>query len=150
MLELDEGKLSRPVLRRGGESNLASLAGDERQHREHRLHQHTVLPRAALTQFEIARIALGGMEASITQDNHPLFRFTPYFGDVLKALVYKVLSIKERQTLPYRWRAELPSRESCPCVHDIGPDAAAMVERLLPCPIVRRPGVMTRHAMPSA
>src|SRR6059036_2219504 len=27
MLELDEGKLSRPVLRRGGESNLAPLAG---------------------------------------------------------------------------------------------------------------------------
>src|SRR6516225_11022411 len=26
MLELDEGKLSRPVLRRGGESNLASLS----------------------------------------------------------------------------------------------------------------------------
>src|SRR5216683_4484329 len=47
---------------------------DERQHREHRLHQHTVLPLAALTQFEIARIALGGMEASITQDNHPLFK----------------------------------------------------------------------------
>src|SRR5262249_46662525 len=26
MLELDEGKLSRPVLRRGGESNIASLS----------------------------------------------------------------------------------------------------------------------------
>jgi hypothetical protein len=26
MLELDEGKLSRPVLRRGGESNLAILS----------------------------------------------------------------------------------------------------------------------------
>src|SRR5438132_500875 len=31
MLELDEGKLSRPVLRRGGESNLASLAGARRK-----------------------------------------------------------------------------------------------------------------------
>ncbi len=39
---------------------------DERQHREHRLHQHTVLPLAALTQFEIGGIALGRMEASIT------------------------------------------------------------------------------------
>jgi hypothetical protein len=29
MLELDEGKLSRPVLRRGGESNLASLSRRE-------------------------------------------------------------------------------------------------------------------------
>src|SRR6266851_8689295 len=47
---------------------------DERQHREHRLHQHTVLPRAALTQFEIARIALGGMETGVTQDNHALLK----------------------------------------------------------------------------
>src|SRR6266700_5942844 len=70
MLELDEGKLSRPVLRRGGESNLASLAGDERQHREHRLDEHTVLPRAALTQFEVARIALSSMETGVAQDNH--------------------------------------------------------------------------------
>src|SRR5438094_5279092 len=36
---------------------------DECQHREHRLHQHAVLPLAALTHFEIARIALRGMEA---------------------------------------------------------------------------------------
>src|SRR6266403_1120521 len=42
---------------------------DERQHREYRLHQHAVLPLAALTQFEIARIALRGMEGRITQDN---------------------------------------------------------------------------------
>src|SRR2546427_7902710 len=46
---------------------------DERQYREHRLHQHTVLPRATLTQFEIARIALGGMETGVTQDNHLVF-----------------------------------------------------------------------------
>src|SRR6266853_338623 len=44
---------------------------DERQHREHRLHQHAVLPLAARTHFEIGGIALGGMEAGITQDNHP-------------------------------------------------------------------------------
>ena len=31
MLELLEGKLSRPVLRRGGERNLASLAGTRRR-----------------------------------------------------------------------------------------------------------------------
>ena len=39
------------------------------QHREHRLHQHAVLPRAALTQCEVGRIALGGMEGGIAQDN---------------------------------------------------------------------------------
>src|SRR5713101_6995552 len=45
---------------------------DERQHREHRLHEHTILPLAPLTQFEIRGIALGSMEAGITQDNHTL------------------------------------------------------------------------------
>ena len=43
---------------------------DERQHGEHRLDEHTVLPLAALTQFEVSRIPLGGMEGSITQDDH--------------------------------------------------------------------------------
>src|SRR5438093_13740085 len=43
---------------------------DESQHREHRLHEHTVLPLATLTQFEVSRIALRGMEGGITQDNH--------------------------------------------------------------------------------
>src|SRR5262249_30763460 len=38
---------------------------DERQHREHRLHQHAVLPLTALTEFEIARIAFRGMEAGV-------------------------------------------------------------------------------------
>src|SRR5215468_6195270 len=42
----------------------------ERQHGEHRLDEHTVLPLAALTQFEIARIALRRMEGRITQDYH--------------------------------------------------------------------------------
>ena len=45
---------------------------DERQHREYRLHEHPVLPLPALTQFEIRGIALRGMEAGITQDNHLL------------------------------------------------------------------------------
>src|SRR5215470_8972001 len=43
---------------------------DERQHREHRFHQHAALPLAALTHFEIARIALRGMEAGVAQDDH--------------------------------------------------------------------------------
>ena len=61
---------------------------DERQHREHRLHEHTVLPRAALTQFEVAGIPLRRMEGRITQDNHlffelpnqPLKRLVGYIG----------------------------------------------------------------------
>src|SRR5262249_38226350 len=47
---------------------------DQRQHREHRLHQPPVLPLTALTQFEIARIPLCRMEAGITQDDHALFK----------------------------------------------------------------------------
>src|SRR6266853_1157458 len=43
---------------------------DQRQHREHCLDEQAVLPRAALTQFEISRIPLRGMEAGIAQDNH--------------------------------------------------------------------------------
>ena len=44
---------------------------NEREHREHRLHQHTVFPLAALTQFEVAGIPLRGMEAGVAQDDHP-------------------------------------------------------------------------------
>src|SRR5713101_8137997 len=43
---------------------------DHGQHREHRLDEHAVLPLPALTQLEVGGIALGGMEGSITQDNH--------------------------------------------------------------------------------
>jgi hypothetical protein len=39
---------------------------DERQHREHRLHQHAVLPLSTLTQFEVGGIAFRGMECGIT------------------------------------------------------------------------------------
>jgi hypothetical protein len=44
---------------------------DERQHREHRLDEHPVLPLPALTQFEIRGIPLRGMEAGVAQDDHP-------------------------------------------------------------------------------
>jgi hypothetical protein len=43
---------------------------DQRQHREHRLHESIDLATRPLTQFEIRGIALGSMEAGITQDNH--------------------------------------------------------------------------------
>src|SRR5215475_5140409 len=46
---------------------------DERQHREHCLHEHTVLPFAVLTQFEVGGIAFSRMEAGITQDDHLFF-----------------------------------------------------------------------------
>ena len=44
---------------------------NERQHREHRLDEHAVLPLPALTQFQVAGIPLRGMEAGVAQDDHP-------------------------------------------------------------------------------
>src|SRR4029453_11165867 len=49
---------------------------DECQHREHRLDEHTVLPRAALTQFEVGWIPLGSMDGRITEDNHLVFKLS--------------------------------------------------------------------------
>src|SRR6266852_5557146 len=60
---------------------------DERQHREHRLHQHAVLPLAALTQFEVGRIPLGGMEGGIAQDNHLLFKLS---NEPLKGVIRNI------------------------------------------------------------
>src|SRR5215510_11438240 len=48
---------------------------NERQHREHRLHQHAVLPLTALTHFEVSRIAFRSMKAGVAQDNHALFNW---------------------------------------------------------------------------
>src|SRR2546428_10739527 len=45
---------------------------DERQHREHRLHEHAVLPLPTLAQFEVRGVALRRMEGGLTQDNHAL------------------------------------------------------------------------------
>src|SRR5207249_4148054 len=42
---------------------------DQRQHREHRFNKHAVLPLAALTQCEVSRIPLGGMEGGIAAQN---------------------------------------------------------------------------------
>ena len=47
---------------------------DQGEHRQDRLDQHTVLPLATLTQFEVGGIPLRGMKAGIAQDNHLLFK----------------------------------------------------------------------------
>src|SRR4029453_14157027 len=46
---------------------------DERHHRRYGPPQDSVPPPPALTQFQVGRIALRGMEAGITQDNHLFF-----------------------------------------------------------------------------
>ena len=42
---------------------------DQRQHREDRFDEHAVLPLAALTQFEVGRVALCRMEGGIAAQN---------------------------------------------------------------------------------
>src|SRR5437660_6060984 len=44
---------------------------DQRQHREHRLHEDAILPLPPSTQLEVGGIPRGRMEGGITQDNHP-------------------------------------------------------------------------------
>src|SRR5712692_1520541 len=60
---------------------------DQGQHREDRLNQHAVIPRAALTQFEVGRIPRGGMEGRITEDNHALVKLP---NQPLKGLIRHV------------------------------------------------------------
>src|SRR6266511_687178 len=62
---------------------------DERQHGKHCLHQHAIFPLAALTQFEVAWIPLGGMKGRITQDNHLLFALP---NEPLKGVKYPTKS----------------------------------------------------------
>src|SRR5712692_1332218 len=72
---------------------------DQGQHGEHRFHQHAVLPLATLTQFEVGGIALGGVEASITQDDH--------------APVKPAARATER-CYPRQWRWHTPTPRSTP------------------------------------
>ena len=88
---------------------------NEREHREHRLHQHAILPLAALTQFEIARIALGSMEAGITQDDHAAV-------DLPKQPRKRVLGDMGRATGPPHHQAILVQQQT-----ECTPDNPAMV-----------------------
>ena len=88
---------------------------DERQHREHRLHQHPVLPLPPLTQFAIGRIALGRMEAGITQDNHLLLTLP---NQPLKRVIGDI----GRATVPPHHQAILVQQQT-----EFTPDNPAMV-----------------------
>ena len=57
---------------------------DERQHQEHGLDKHAILPLPTLTQFQIAKIPLRGMKTNIAQDNHALFNLA---HEPLKAVI---------------------------------------------------------------
>src|SRR6266481_6949746 len=97
---------------------------DERQHREHRLHEHTVLPLATLTQFEIARIALGGMETGVTQDNHLVFALA---NQPLKGVIRDI------------GRGTRPSHDQPPLIEQetqFPPDDPAMIGEAFPADLL--------------
>jgi len=60
---------------------------DERQPGEHRLDEHPVLPRAALTQFQVGEVAFSRMEAGITQDDHLVFNLA---NEPLKGVIRNI------------------------------------------------------------
>src|SRR5438552_7704441 len=80
---------------------------DERQHGEHGLHQPTVLPLAALTEFEVGGIAFRRMEGGVTQDNHALFTLP---NQPLKRVIRDI----GRVTCPPHDQPPLSSRQSLP------------------------------------
>ena len=88
---------------------------DEREHREHRLHEHTVLPLAPRTQFEIGRIALRGMEAGVTQDNHASFKLP---NEPLKGVIRHIGG----RTLPGHDQPPLVQHQT-----EFAPDNPAMI-----------------------
>jgi hypothetical protein len=98
---------------------------DERQHREHRLNKHTVLPLAALTQFEIAWIALRGMEAGITQDNHLFFALS---NQPLEGVIRDI----GRGTLPRDHQPPLIEQQT-----QFAPDDPAMVREAFAADLLR-------------
>ncbi len=98
---------------------------DECQHREHRLYQHTVLPRATLTQFEVGRIALGGMEGGITQDNHTAI-------DLLNEPLKRVICHIGRGTCPPHDQPPLIEQQT-----EFAADNPAMVRQAFAANLVR-------------
>ncbi len=88
---------------------------DQRQHREHRLDKHPVLPRAALAQFEIGGIAPGRMEAGITQNNHTLLKLP---NEPLKRVIRHI----DRGTRPPHDQPPLIEEQT-----EFAPDNPAMV-----------------------
>ena len=88
---------------------------DQRQHGEHRLDEHAVLPRAARTQFEVRGIALGGMKAGVAQDNHALFNLA---NEPLKAVIRDI----GRATRPPHHQAILVEEQT-----EFAPDNPAVI-----------------------
>jgi Protein of unknown function (DUF2652) len=98
---------------------------DQRQHGEDRLHEHPVLPLPPLTQFEIGRIALGSMEAGITQDDHAAV-------DLPNQPLKRVICDIGRATVPPHHQAILVQQQT-----EFTPDNPAMVGQAFPANLLR-------------
>ena len=97
------------------------------QHREHCLHQHPVLRCAALTQFEVGRIALRGMEGGITQDNHTFFELS---NEPLKSVIRDIGG----GTLPSHDQPSLIEQET-----EFAADNPAMIREAFAADLLRAP-----------
>src|SRR5215813_8888546 len=98
---------------------------DECQHREHRLHEHTILPRAPLTQFEVGRIALRRMEGGITQNNHASVK-------LLNEPLKRVIGDIGRVTGPPHNQPPLIEQQT-----EFPPDDPAMIGEAFPADLLR-------------
>src|SRR5215471_13143194 len=100
---------------------------DQRQHGEHRLDEHTVLPRAAWTEFEVGGIAFRGMKGRITQDNHPPINL---LNQPLKGVIRGIGS------------GTRPPHDQSPLVEEqteFAPDNPAMIGEALATDLLRAP-----------
>src|SRR6267142_3755316 len=98
---------------------------DERQHGKDCLHQHALLPLPPLTQFEVTRIALRGMEAGVTQDNHALLTLP---NQPLQGIIRDIGGI----TRPRHHQAILVQQQAV-----FAPDNPAMVGEALAADLLR-------------
>ena len=102
---------------------------DERQPGEYRLHQHAVLPLAARTQLEVGGIALRGMEAGVTQDNHAPI-------DVLHQPLKRLVRHLRRGTIPPHHQAILIQQQT-----ELATDNPAMIREALAADLLWTPAL---------
>src|SRR5262249_46457170 len=100
---------------------------DERQHREHRLHQHAVLPLPALTEFEVGGVTLSGMETRLPQDNHAPAALA---NEPLKGFIRHI----RRRTIPPYHQAILVQQQT-----EFPADNPAMVGQAFATNLLRTP-----------
>src|SRR6266436_6540312 len=100
---------------------------DQRQHGEHRLDEHAVLPLTALTQFQVAGIPLRRMEAGVAQDNHALVKLP---NQPLKGIVCDIV----RGTRPGHHQPPLVQQQT-----EFPPDNPAMIRETFAADLVGTP-----------